>query len=194
MNRRTFVTTIAVGGLAGGPSGCLGVLDSGDDGSVPDPVDLSGDKVDDEGGMEIGPHGGPNGQIYYTDNSPSGHDNPAWFHTLSHGLFPYHFDRLDEGWDPEVIYVTDYSSIEYELIDREGGTYMPSPTAPDTFADAEGLTYVIESEVLGGMGADLFPFSVADDADTFTEKHGGSTIGFGDIDRQLIETIRQERS
>jgi nitrous oxide reductase accessory protein NosL len=155
MDRRTFVAALTADGIAGGLSGCFGVSDSGDDGSVPDPVDLSGNKVDDEGGMQIEPHGGPNGQIYYADNSPDGHDNPAWFHTLSHGLFPYHFDRLEEGWDPEVIYVTDYSSIDHELIDREGGTYMPSPTAPDTFADAEGLTYVIESEVLGGMGAGI---------------------------------------
>jgi nitrous oxide reductase accessory protein NosL len=192
MNRRTFVVAVAAGGIASGLSGCLGVLDSGDDGSVPDPVDLSGDKVDDEGGMQIGPHGGPNGQIYYADNSPAGHDNPAWFHTLSHGLFPYHFDRLDRGWDPEVIYVTDYSATDYQLIDREGGTYMPSPTDPDTFADAEGLTYVIESEVLGGMGPDLFPFSADGDAEGFTDEHGGRTIGFDDIDRTLVEALRQE--
>jgi nitrous oxide reductase accessory protein NosL len=192
MRRRAFVTAITASGLASGLSGCLSVLDSGDDGSVPDPIDLSGDKLDDRGGMQIGPHGGPNGQIYYADNSPVGHDNPAWFHTLSHGLFPYHFNKLDQGWDPEVIYATDYSTIDYELIDREGGTYMPSPTDPDTFADAEDLTYVIESEVLGGMGPDLFPFSTEDDADAFTEDRGGRTIGFDDISRQLVESIRQE--
>jgi copper chaperone NosL len=191
MKRRAFVTTALTGGIAAGLSGCAGVLGSGDE-PVPDPVDLSGGKFDDRGGMEIGPHGGPNGQVYYAENSPATHDNPAWFHTLSHGLFPYHFDRLDRGWNAEVVYVTDYSTIDHEPVDREGTQYMPSPTAADTFADATGLTFVIESGVMGGMGPDLFPFSAEDDADSFADAHGGRLIGFDDVDRRLVDTISQE--
>lgn len=197
LTRRNAVQLVAAG-TAAGLAGCLGVLDS-DDGSVPGPVDLSGGKFDYQGGMEIGPHGGPNGQIFYADNepetphdpgdSPEDHDNLAWFHTLAQGLFPYHFDRLDRGWEAEVIYVTDYSAVDFELSGQDGPTQLPSPTAAGTFADATELTYVAESDVIGGMGSELLPFSSADDAEALATDYGGRTLTFDGIDRQLVDSL-----
>jgi len=187
-------------GVAAGLAGCLDALDSGDSGTAPDPVDLSGTKFDYEGGMEIGCHGGPNGQICYADNEPEtphdpgdsseARDNLAWFHTLVFGLFPYHLDRLDDGWEAEVVYVTDYSTVDWELRGDGNTQQMPAPTAPDTFADATDLTYVAESGVSGGMGAELFPFSADGDAEAFVESHGGQTVSFDDIDRRLINSLQ----
>lgn len=177
-----------------GLAGCIGGS-AADDESAPDPVDLSGGKFDYQGGMEIGTHGGPNGQVFYTDNDPdpqqgagnrgTNEANLAWFHTLAYGLFPYHFDRLDRGWEPEVIYVTDYSSVDWK-----DGRRMPSPTAPASFGDATELTYVVESDAVGGMGPDLFPFATTGEAESFAEQYDGRTVTFEDIDRKLVGEIR----
>ena len=180
MDRRT--TVAALGSLlgTGGLAGCLGGS------SRPDPVDLSGGKADDQGGMIVGKHGGPNGQIFYANNRPEGHDNPAWFHTLAFGLFRYYFRHERRGWEATAIYVTDYSSLDYELEARDGRLYMPAPTAAETFGDGRAMTYVMESDVHGGMGPELHPFSAADDARAFVEEHGGRTVGFDDVTPQLI--------
>jgi nitrous oxide reductase accessory protein NosL len=179
MDRRT--TLIGIGSVLGvGGAGCLG------DSTRPEPVDLSGGKADDQGGMIIGKHGGPNGQIFYENNGPEGHDNPAWFHTLAFGLFRYYFRHERRGWEATAIYVTDYSLIEYELERRDGRLYMPAPTAAETFADATAMTYVMESEVYGGMGPELIPFSAEDDAQAFVDAHGGRTVAFDDVTPQLI--------
>lgn len=198
---RRRVLVAAGGGVVAGLAGCLGVLDSGDDARpTPDPVDLSGTKFDYEGGMEIGRHGGPNGQIFYADNNPEtphdpgdtpeARDDLAWFHTLVFGLFPYHLNRLDDGWTAAAIYVTDYSTVDWELSGEAGTQQMPAPTAADTFANATGLTYVAESGVRGGMGAELLPFSAGGDAEAFVEDHGGQTVSFDDIDRRLVTSLQ----
>ncbi|SDK01230.1 Nitrous oxide reductase accessory protein NosL [Halovenus aranensis] len=197
MHRRTFLRGSLAATGTSVLAGCTDILGSDEEG-VPEPVPLSGGKFDYQGGMEIGPHGGPNGQIFYADNEPQplqqseGEGDPslAWFHTLADGLFPYHFERRDRGWEAEVVYVTDYTSVDWSLTEREGRPRMPSPTAPETFADATELTYVVNSDVAGGMGPDLFPFSADGDADAFVDDHGGQTLGYDDITRQLLSSIQ----
>jgi len=149
--------------------------------------------------MVIGDHGGPNGQVFYAGTEPEPRQGPvqgpdgtehlAWFHTLARGLFPYHFDMVDNGAEATAIYVTDYSRVDWELPEEAERKTMPAPTAPETFADATRLTYV-ESAVMGGMGPDLIPFSETEEAERFAETHGGQTIAYGDIDRTLIEGIQ----
>jgi nitrous oxide reductase accessory protein NosL len=190
---------VGLGGIAGS-AGCLNAfqLDGGD---APDPIDLSGGKLDYHGGMKIGMHGGPNGQIFYRNNNPElvggtstgseTQDDVAWFHTLVHGLFPYHFQRVDQGWEAEVIYVTDYSAIEWEVFERDGNEYMPAPTDPESFADATGLDYVAGSDIMGGMGPELHPFSDSDNASDFTDTHGGRIVSFDDINRRMIRGIQR---
>jgi nitrous oxide reductase accessory protein NosL len=187
MNRRRFLTGAAVGGTLGA-SGCLSGIDPRSD--PPDPVDLSGGKFDDHHGMEIGPHGGANGQIFYEEYTPQSRERgPFWFHTLAFSLFPFHFEQRSQEREPTIVYVTDFSAVEYTVETRDGAPRMPSPTAPDSFADATGLTFVVESGVMGGMGPDLHPFSDPDDADAFVSKYGGRTIGFEDITPELIEAL-----
>lgn len=145
---------------------------------IPDPIALDGGKQDDQGGMVIGEHFGPNGQIFYRNNSPEGHDNPAWFHTLTAGLFPYYFEHQRLGWDAVAIYVTDYSRVDYNLDTEAGKTYISTHTEADTFGFANEMTYVAGSEVLGGMGKELIPFSEDADAEVFVDEHGGSRVEF----------------
>jgi len=199
MERRTFLrASIATAGVAT-LAGCLA---SGEDGDAPDPVDLSGTKFDYQGGMEIGAHGGPNGQVFYEDETPqpaagsgaSGddHESLAWFHTLVFGLFPYHFDRRERGWDAAAIYVTDYSRVDWNLNSSSDTRVMPAPTSADSFADATGLTYVGGSEVMGGMGPGLHPFSDEQEANSFAETYGGTTYAYDDVDRALVESLQEQ--
>ncbi|MFB6300048.1 MAG: nitrous oxide reductase accessory protein NosL [Halobacteriales archaeon] len=192
MDRRTVLKAIATLGYTGGVSGCLSGTRGESGQQTPTPVDLSGQKLDDRGGMVIGDHGGPNGQIFYRSHTPDGHDNPAWFHTLTFGLFPYYFEHKRAGWTAEAIYVTDYSTVEYTLSEGAGDrTVISAPTAAETFGDATEMTYVMESEVSGGMGPALLPFSVVDDADSFIDDHGGQRITFGEITPERIAKYTQ---
>nr|WP_276304146.1 nitrous oxide reductase accessory protein NosL [Halomarina sp. PSR21] len=86
----------------------------------PEPIDLSGGKTDDVGGMVIGEHFGPNGQIFCWNRGPPGRDGPAWFMSLTAGLFPYYFERERRDWKALAVYVTDCSTVEYSLARRDG--------------------------------------------------------------------------
>lgn len=190
MNRRTFLASATVAAGSCGLAGCLGQLGLGSEGSAPEPVDLSG-KFDDDHGMEIGPHGGANAQIFYEGETPPDRDGPFWFHTLVFSAVPFHFDRRDRGWETAAFYVTDFSAVDWTVQERDGTPAMPSPTAPETFADATEMTYVAESDVMGGMGPGLHPFAEASDADAFVADHGGETLSFDDVDRALVGSLRE---
>lgn len=137
--------------------------------------------------MVIEEHPGPNGQIFYRDHAPETHDNPAWFESLRGCLFPYYFEKERLDWAVDAIYVTDYSSIDYEISESGGDRFISSDTEPGTFADATELTFVVGSSVNGSMGPEFIPFSDDGDAETFVEEHGGELVTFDDIDPELLE-------
>lgn len=186
--RRLIATTGA--GISGFLAGCLG---SADDSAAetPDPVDLSGGKQDDKGGMVIGEHAGPNGQIFYESHSPEGHDDPAWFHTLVAGFFPYYFEKQRHDWTVTAMYVTDYSLVDYDLTTRNGEQFISSHTAPESFAPAGSVRYVAGSDVRSGMGKGLIPFSDEGDVTQFTSDYGGEVVEFADVDREFISDYRR---
>lgn len=191
MRRRDLLTTVVLPGLLSATSGCLGGGSADAVRATRTPVDLSGDKRDDNGGMVIGKHGGPNGQIFYVDNTPDGHENPAWFHTLSFGLFPYFFRHRQLGWEAEAIYATDYSAVDYTISSRDGQPVISAPTAPGTFGNARELRYVAGSDIHGGMGPDLIPFSNPSDLQTFIDDHGGRSMAFGDLTPEFLSQYVQ---
>lgn len=175
-------------------TGCIGEDKNVENTEIPDPIDLSGGKTDDQGGMVIGEHFGPNGQIFYRENSPQGHDNPAWFHTLVQGLFPYYFEHKQLGWEEIVIYVTDYSKVDYKIETIRDKNYISSHTSADTFKNAKKIKYIAESDVLGGMGKELIPFSDEKDIDRFTNNYGGKILSFTDITLEWIKNyIKKDR-
>jgi copper chaperone NosL len=182
-SRRVVLASLGVG-LAAAVAGCTKSSTTRE--SIPDPIALDGGKQDDQGGMVIGDHFGPNGQIFYRKNSPERHENPAWFHTLTAGLFPYYFEHRRLGWEAVAIYVTDYSIVDFDLIDEAGKTYISTHTAADTFGFADEMMYVAGSGVLGGMGKELIPFSEDADAEAFVDTHGGSTVDFDTITAEWL--------
>jgi nitrous oxide reductase accessory protein NosL len=177
--RRLLATTAAAAGVALG--GCLG-----GPGAAPEPVALSGGMQCDVCGMVIENHPGPNGQIFYRDHSPEGHDNPARFDSLKQCLFPYLLEHERREWTASAVYATDYSAVEYDVRTEGDATYISSHTEPGSFADAEDLLYVVRSDVTGAMGPDFVPFSERADAESLAGEHGGEVVEYDSIDEGLI--------
>ncbi|MFB6352582.1 MAG: nitrous oxide reductase accessory protein NosL [Halobacteriales archaeon] len=176
-----------LGGLAAAGvaslAGCLGGP-TGDE-PVPDPVALDGGKQCDVCGMVIADHPGPNGQIFYRDHAPEGHDNPAWFDSVKE-QFAYHFEKQRFDWEALVVYATDYSAVDYRLFTERDTTYISCHVEPGSFADAADLVYVVGSEVHGAMGPDLIPFGDRADATAFSGDHGGEVLAYDDIDASTL--------
>ncbi|MFP4188069.1 MAG: nitrous oxide reductase accessory protein NosL [Halobacteriales archaeon] len=179
--RRGFLAATAA--LA---TGCLG----GGTDELPQPISLDTGRSCDECGMVIRDHPGPVGQTYYSDNTPEGRDDgePACFCSTV-CLFDFYYERDEQGWEPLVHYVTDYSSVDYE-VRREGSSdYISAHLNAEDFAEANRTTLVVDSDVLGAMGPSLIPFTDGEDATGFREEYGGDTVGFGDVTERIVDSL-----
>ncbi|WP_235853616.1 nitrous oxide reductase accessory protein NosL [Halosimplex salinum] len=156
----------------------------------PASVTLTTDDRCDVCGMVIPNHPGPSAEIFYADNRPSDHDNPARFDSTWEA-FQYNFDRLDRDWTVEAFYVTDYSAVEYSVSESEGDLLLSTHPEAEAFVDAETVTFVVGSDVKGAMGRDLVAFSEAADAESFQAEYGGSLAEFGDVSRETIAQLGQ---
>ncbi|UVE52392.1 nitrous oxide reductase accessory protein NosL (plasmid) [Haloferax larsenii] len=185
ISRRSVLTTAGAVGVAA-TAGCLG--GGGDNSDAPEPIALTGDKQCDRCGMVIEQHPGPVGQVFYRDNAPEGHDNPAWF-CSAWETFSYNFARQDEGWTRVVGYLTDYSSVDYDLYDDEGATFITAHLDPEAFGRMDELFYVAGADINGAMGNDLVPFSQESDADAFADEHGGDVYEESDISPDLVARL-----
>lgn len=163
----------ALTGCLGGPGG-------------PDPVRLRGGVDCDVCGMVIGKHPGPTGQIFYREQSPQGHANPARFDSLKQCFFPYLFEHRQRGWSASALYVTDYSAVDYTVETAADEPHISSHPEPGAFAAAKDLHYVVGSRVIGAMGPDFIPFADRADADAFSADFGGEVLSFGAIDEGVI--------
>jgi copper chaperone NosL len=163
--------------LAASLAGCAG---DGDE-APPAPVALTAGMDCEVCGMVVANHPGPNGEIFYADNTPADHDNPARFDSLRGCLFPYYFEHERKDWTATAVYVTDYSAVDYEVTERKGDTFISSHTGADSFTDATEATYVVGSGVQGAMGPDFISFGEGTDADEFVADHGGEVLAFDEV-------------
>lgn len=174
-------------GIPGIPalSGCLG--DGDDDGSepVPDPVSLDDGAACDACGMVIAEHYGPSGQVFYADDYPEDRDGPARFDSTRE-LFTARFAAEDRGHRPVATYVTDYSSVDYDLVEEGGDSHVSTHVGTETFVRADEAAFVVESGVLGAMGPELLPFGDRDDAESFAESNGGRVVDHEDVTPKLV--------
>ena len=177
---RRLVLRAGGAGLAVGLAGCVGGP------GTPAPVALTGGVACDVCGMVIEKHPGPDGQIFYRNQSPAGHDNPARFDSLKQCFFPYFLEHRQRGWTATVLYVIDYSAIDYTLQTDAGDTYISSHPEADAFAPARDLSYVVGSDIVGAMGPDFIPFTDRTEAVEFAAEHGGRVLAFADIDEGVI--------
>lgn len=181
--RRRFVAG-AVGLVA--VSGCLG------DEDAPDPIALDAGQSCEVCQMVIEEHPGPVGQAFYDDEGalPEGRDvdEPACF-CSSTCTYEYVLDEADLGADPVVVYLTDYSTVDWEVYDEQGVEFITSHLEAEAFGDAEGLTLVAGSDALGAMGQSLIGFSETADAEAFADDHGGQLVDHDDVSRELIDGL-----
>ncbi|OIB58979.1 nitrous oxide reductase accessory protein NosL [Natrialba sp. SSL1] len=155
--------------VATGLGGCLDEDDT--DVKPATPIALDDGETCDACGMVIADHYGPAGQLFYAVDDADA-DGSAQFDSLTE-LLAYHDHHSDQGWELRAVFVTDYSSVEYQLEDRNETTHISSHVAEETFVDATGLYYVVGSDVMGAMGEEVFPFSDRDDATAFADKYNG---------------------
>ncbi|WP_336135495.1 nitrous oxide reductase accessory protein NosL [Natronomonas amylolytica] len=177
VDRRRVLGLVGAAAL-GSVAGCLG----GE--SVPEPVALDEGQSCDNCGMVIEDHPGPTGQIFFESNSPDGRDGPAWFCSTV-CTYDYRFERVDEGWSPVVTYLTDYSTVDYEVGGEENT--ISAHLEADAYAPDSDLTLVIRTDVTGAMGDAIIPFSDEAEATEFADTYGGETIAASDISRELID-------
>lgn len=184
--RRGFLATTA----AAAATGCIG----GSDESLPQPVALDTGKNCEVCGMVIRDHPGPVGQTYFRENAPEGREEgePARFcSTIC--LFDYHYEKQQQDWEPLVHYVTDYSSVDYEVIEKEGfvgrSLYISAHLSAEDQTKGDDTTLVIDSDAMGAMGPSLIPFTNRDDATAFQDEYGGDVLPFGEVSQGLVDSL-----
>jgi copper chaperone NosL len=133
-------------------------------------------------------HPGPTSEIFYADEEPNGHPNPARFDSTWEA-FQFDFERQNEGWSREAFYVTDYSAVDYEVFEDGGDTLVTTHPDSEAFADAEDVTFVVGSEVVGAMGRDLLAFGDEADAEAFQSEYGGDLATFGDVTESMVASL-----
>lgn len=179
-------------GLAAAMAGCLGSDGDGpDDAEPPEPIGLDQDDQCELCGMVIPNHPGPVAEIFYENETPSGHENPARF-CSAWEAFQYDFERADEGWNRLAFYTTDYSSVDYDLYTDSGITFITAHVEAAAFADATTLTFVAGSEVRGAMGRDIIGFSEASDAEELQREYGGELATFDEVGETLIRQLASQ--
>jgi len=139
-------------------------------------------------GMVIPNHPGPSAEIFYADERPSGHDNPARFDSTWEA-FQYDFERGDRGWTREAFYVTDYSAVDYSVTEEGGDRVISTHPEAEAFADVESVTFVVGSAVKGAMGRDLIAFTERGDAESFADEYGGSLAAFDEVTPETIAQL-----
>ena len=190
VTRRRFVGLLATGSALT-LAGCseLGGSDGGTTAEdVPDAVTLTTDDACEICNMIIPNHPGPSTEIFYPGEEPSGHENPARFDSTWEA-FQYDFRRQDRGWERAVMYVTDYSGVDYRLFEEQGDTMLSTHPEADAFVRASEVTFVAGSEVKGAMGKDLIAFSSDEDANSFSEEHGGTLVTVDEVTPELIAQL-----
>lgn len=148
-------------------AGCSG----GDETIVvaPPAQEISIDAVGHYCGMNLDEHAGPKGQIFV-----NGRENPVWFTTIKQ-VFAYTI-LPEEPKGISAIYVQDMGRAT-NWVQPEAGLWI----------DGRNAFYVIESQFVGGMGAeDALPFSDEAKANEFARKNGGRVLPFADVPENYI--------
>ncbi|PCR89071.1 nitrous oxide reductase accessory protein NosL [Natrinema ejinorense] len=180
--RRTVLGAVG-GGALGSIAGCLGGDETAD---VPAPISIADDRGCDNCTMIVGNHPGPAGQAHYEDpTAVLEEDRPAQFCS---SLCTYAF-TFKQDVDPTVSYLTDYSTLEYDIEEGDDGPVISRHLDADGFGDRSGLTLIAGSDVGGAMGDSLVPFSDGDDAAAFQEEHGGDSYDHDEITQELVMSM-----
>ena len=185
---RRRVLALVAGGSVVALAGCLG----GDE-DVPDPVALDGGQSCDNCDMQIEMHPGPVGQAFYLDDPPptlpDDRDDGIAHFCSSWCTYMYVRENEEHGTEPAGIYTTDYSTVDYEIREDAGTDVISAHLDREAFERAEELSYVVDSDVEGAMGASLIGFSDSDEADEFAEEYDGMVVEHDDITLEMVASL-----
>lgn len=185
--RRSFVVTVGMAS-AGALAGCL----DGEEDELPAPIAIEDDHHCPVCNMVVVNHPGPAGYAFYPDDA----DIPE--QDVQDGVVPYcastcayeyYFEYEEFGEEPRVIYLTDYSKVDWDVYEDGDVYYITAHFEADVHTDARELTFVVDSEALGAMGQSVIGFSDPEDAESFAEEYGGDVYDHDSIDRELIESL-----
>ena len=115
-------------------------------------------------GMLLADHEGPKGQIHLESRQ-----DPIWFSSVRDTVA---FLRLpEEARDVSAVYVNDMG-LARSWEQPEAGTWV----------DAHNAWFVVDSAMIGGMGApEAVPFATQPAAEEFRATHGGRIVRLDDI-------------
>ncbi len=192
VTRRTVVAGTALAGLAS-LAGCLG-----DDDERPEPITIESGRACDNCTMEIVDYPGPVGLAFYDEpatvlesegesDDAGGLDRPAQFCS---SLCTYTFVfQNEEDASPAATYLTDYSSVEYEVRGDGEDAEITSHVEADAFALADECRLVVDSDVNGAMGRSIIGFTDVDDATAFEAEYGGDLYDHDEIEAELVMSL-----
>lgn len=134
-----------------------------DETATPEAQNITRDAVGYFCNMIVADHLGPKGQVFLKSQA-----DPLWFSSVRDAIA---FTLLPgEPKDIAAIYVSDMARANWDAPE------------PDTWIDASGAWYVIDSKRMGGMGApEAVPFSDQAAAEGFALEFGGAVVAFEDI-------------
>lgn len=137
--------------------------------SVPEPVALSEDSLSHFCQMWIADHSGPKAQIHL-----EGQPAPLFFAQVRDALAYLHSpERLAPI---TAVYVSDMAQAP--SWDEPG---------PENWVAAEGATFVVGADVVGGMGApEIAPFGDTEAAEAFALQHGGDVMALDQIPSEAV--------
>ncbi|WP_255191854.1 nitrous oxide reductase accessory protein NosL [Natronobeatus ordinarius] len=182
--RRAFLTTIATVG-AGALAGCLG-----DDDGVPEPIAIADDHYCPMCNMVVVNHPGPAGHAFYPEEAEARAEQDGVVpYCASTCAYEHYFEKEEHGHEPIVLYLTDYSKVDWEVYEQGGQLFITAHFAAEDHTAATDLEFVVDSDVLGAMGESAIGFSDAADADAFAEEYGGGRYDHDSITRELIESL-----
>lgn len=182
-NRR-FYLRWAVGSLLPALAGCLS------NEANPDPVAISENHSCAVCNMIVQNHPGPSGHGVYP--------NEPQVYGVQDGIVPfcsticaydYYFEMEEEEISPEVLYLTDYSKVNWEVYDQSGTKFITAHFAAESQTRVHNLTFVVDSDVKGAMGQSAIGFSNREDGKIFSNRYGGDMYKHVEMSRELIESL-----
>lgn len=190
VSRRSALSTVALGSV-NLLAGCLG------DEEVPDPVSLDDGQACDNCTMVIERHGGSVGQSFYTDDRPEiladRPDGVAWF-CSSWCQYSFLFEYEKRGFDATGSYATDYSTVAYTIREDGDAVVISAHLRAEAVARLGELTFVVDSDVSGSMGASLIGFTKPSDAEAFAGEHSGELLAEDEITAEIIAAMGSKDS
>ena len=189
LSRRRYLGVATAGSLVA-VAGCLG---GSEDEDVPPPVSLDDGQACDNCQMVVADHPGPAGQAYYLDEQPADlpddRENGRAHFCSSWCTYKYVREHEQGGPSPNGLYTTDYSSVDYDIVEDAGTAVISAHLDAESFARGVELQYVVDSDVEGAMGASLIGFADDTDADSFLDEYGGTILEHEEVTLQNINTL-----